>query len=159
MRTTELWDMGTKYVPNFIGVFPLDKMPKYLAAPANFIINTQTHNLPGEHWLAVSYQKGGHVFAFDSFGYYYPLLLQNYLQKLKRTGSVSYNKIPFQDASEDTCGHYCIAYLISINTGKLVVYSSLAAWHLYYSLISRRFNMEMKTFKSRNCASLMQTTH
>ena len=50
--------MGNKYVPNFAGVFPLDRLPKSLRAPANFIVNTHTHNLPGEHWIAVSYQKG-----------------------------------------------------------------------------------------------------
>ena len=115
MHTRELWKLGKKYVPHFKGVYPLDKMPKSLVAPSNLIINTHTHNLPGEHWLAVSYQKGGRVFAFDSFGMYYPSILQNYLRRLKRSCPVSYNRFQFQEVHEKTCGHYCIAYLIYIN--------------------------------------------
>lgn len=116
MLTHELWEMGEKYVPYFIAVFPIDKLPKYLVAPANFIVNTHTHNLPGEHWLAVSYQKGGHVHAFDSFGVYYPHMLRDYLQRLKRSCTVHYNNYQYQEINEKTCGLYCIAWLISINS-------------------------------------------
>ena len=65
MYTHELIKLGEKYVPHFLGVYPLDKLPSAIRAPSNFIVNTHTHNLPGEHWLAVSYQKGGIVYAFD----------------------------------------------------------------------------------------------
>ena len=95
MHTREVWKLGKKYIPHFRGVYPLDKLPKSLGVPSNIIINTHTHNLPGEHWLAVSYQKSGLVYAFDSFGLYYPTLLQNYLQKTRR--SVKYNRIQFQE--------------------------------------------------------------
>ena len=92
-------------------------MPKSLVAPSNIVINTYTHNLPGEHWLAVSYKKSGLIYAFDSFGLYYPTLLQNYLQRLKRrSGPVKYNRTQFQEVHEKTCGHYCIAYFTYINT-------------------------------------------
>jgi len=117
MHTREVWKLGKKYVPHFRGVYPLDKMPKSLVAPSNIVINTHTHNLPGEHWLAVSYQKSGLIYAFDFFGLYYPTLLQNYLQRLKRrSGPVKYNRTQFQEVHEKTCGHYCIAYLTYINT-------------------------------------------
>jgi hypothetical protein len=117
MRTGELWDLGDKYVPFFKGVFPLDKIPfsRTMKAPANFIINTQTSNLPGEHWLAVSYQEGGLVFAFDSFGIYYPRILRAYLESLRRSRKVHYNTVQYQEIHERTCGQYCIAWLIYIN--------------------------------------------
>ena len=115
MRADELWKMGKLYVPNFMGVFPLDKIPKNIQTPANFIVNTHTHNLPGEHWLAISYQNGGIVYAFDPFGFYYPPMLKYFLNKMKRTKPVIYNKIQYQDIHEKTCGLYCIAWLISIN--------------------------------------------
>lgn len=113
MHTRELWQMGDKYVPDFLGVFPLNKIPSSIRAPCNFIVNTHTHNLPGEHWIAVSYQRDGRVYAFDSFGLYYPLSLQNYLQRLRRSGSVYYNKQQFQELYERTCGHYCL-HMMSI---------------------------------------------
>ena len=123
MRTYELWRMGERYVPNFRGVFPLNKLPRFIHPPANLIVNTHTHNLPGEHWIAVSYQKGGIVFAFDPFGIYYPHLLRKYLLRLvARNGGggggcnkVHYNTVQFQEIDELTCGLYCIAWLICIN--------------------------------------------
>jgi hypothetical protein len=117
MNTGELWQMGLKHVPNFIGVYPLDKIPKIIA-PANLIINTHTHNLSGEHWIAVSYRTGGIVYAFDPFGFYYPKILQNYLYRLSPLRFVKYNTIQLQDWDEHTCGLYCIAWLIAINSDQ-----------------------------------------
>jgi len=113
MKTLELWKLGDKHVENFKGVFPLDTIPPNLKAPANFIVNTHTRNLPGEHWIAISYQKGGIVYAFDPFGWYYPQRLKKYLIKL-RPNRIFYNKLQFQGFLERTCGHYCIAWLTSL---------------------------------------------
>lgn len=113
MHTLELWRLGDKYVPNFAGVFPLNKMPRALRPPVNFIVNTDTHNLPGQHWLAVSYKKDGIVYAFDPFGVYYPRILKIYLIQLERTAPVRYNKTQYQSIFETTCGLYCLAWLIS----------------------------------------------
>ena len=117
MYTRELWDLGEKYVQNFIGVYPLDKIQSNITPTANFIVNTHTANLPGEHWIAVSYLNNGKVYAFDSFGVYYPRILRQKLQHLKRRSyPVQYNTIQFQNIFEKTCGLYCIAWLIYINT-------------------------------------------
>jgi hypothetical protein len=119
MYTHELLKLGNKYVPHFVGVFPLNKLPKSLRAPSNFIVNTHTHNLPGEHWLAVSYQKGGILYAFDPFGVYYPSILKIYLINIKRRiGPVRYNKVCYQDVFEKSCGLYCLAWLITINSTR-----------------------------------------
>ena len=108
--------MGKKYVPNFVGVFPLNRMPQALRAPANLIVNTDTHNLSGEHWLALSYQNGGIVHVFDPFGFYYPRILKIYANKLgRRTKPVIYNRTRYQGVLEQTCGLYCIAWLIKHN--------------------------------------------
>ena len=114
MHTLELWKMGKSHVPSFKGVYPLDKIPSNLIPPANFIVNTHTHNLPGEHWIAVSYLTRGIVFAFDPFGMYYPQRLKKYLVNLD-ADCIDYNKIQFQGIFEKTCGDYCIAWLIYLN--------------------------------------------
>lgn len=113
MRTDELWRLGDRYVPNFKGVYPLNKLPGGLKPSVNFIVNTHTHNLPGEHWIAVSYKRGGIVYAFDPFGKYYPHLLRSYLHQLKPLLCVKYNADQFQEFYETSCGHYCIAWLIT----------------------------------------------
>ena len=116
MDSHSVQKIGKKYIPNFVGVFPLNKLPQALRAPANLIVNTDTHNLPGQHWLAVSYQKGGVVYVFDSFGFFYPRILRIYLNKLRRTAPVRYNRIRYQSMHEQTCALYCLAWLITINT-------------------------------------------
>ena len=99
---------GQKNIPHFKGVFPLDKIPNHLIPPANFIINTDTHNLPGTHWIAISYQRRGIVHVFDPLGLYYPYLLANSLQKYGRT---RFNKIMYQDPRTATCGQHCLDWL------------------------------------------------
>ena len=106
--TNQLVKIGRKLLGNkFIGVFPLDKLPKYLKNGA-YIINTQSSNLPGEHWLAFVIKQHA-IEVFDSFGYYYPTLLVNKLQRLKR--NISYNRRQYQLHNETTCGQFCIVWL------------------------------------------------
>ena len=69
--------MEKKHFNNFIGVFPLDKLPSKIYYGDKLIVNTDTSNLPGEHWLAASYRKPGIIDAFDPLGLYYPTKLIN----------------------------------------------------------------------------------
>ena len=54
MLTHVLWEMGEKYVPYFIGVFPIDKLPKYLVA-LQILLPTPTLIIYREStgWLSV----------------------------------------------------------------------------------------------------------
>jgi len=74
MYTNQIADVASKHVDNFIGVFPLDKLPIHLphGGQTRFIVNTDSHNLSGQHWIAVSYEKGGIMRAFDPLGVHYP---------------------------------------------------------------------------------------
>ena len=115
MHTHELQKIGKQRIPSFVGVYPLDKMPRVLSkCGANYIVNTHTHNLPGEHWLAVCYRKGeGIIHAFDPFGLFYPKLFK---QSLLRYGlPVRYNRTKYQEIYERTCGHYCLSWLMIMN--------------------------------------------
>ena len=104
-------------IDNFIGVFPLNRLPPSLTIyrkPLCFIVNTDSANLPGQHWLAVSYSRCGIVRAFDPLGVFYPDLLANYLAKRGR--HVIFNRTTYQDPSRRTCGQHCLRWLKSINT-------------------------------------------
>lgn len=100
-------------IRGFRGVFPLDALPQDLcirtAPPYRFIVNTHTNNLPGEHWLAVSYEKGNHILVFDPLGFYYPPKLIKYLAKFKR--KLVFNKVPYQSANSRQCGQWCLRWL------------------------------------------------
>lgn len=91
----------------FIGVFPLDKLPSWIPN-GGLIVNSQTSNLEGEHWIAV-YIHPNVIKVFDPMGLFYPPLLVSKLEKLKRR--IEYNRIMYQSPFTETCGHYCILWL------------------------------------------------
>lgn len=109
MYANELVRAGRK-IPGFIGVYPLDKIPQHLEVPSCFIINTDTHNLKGRHWLAVSYENGGIAYAFDPLGVYYPQILVDHLHRLP-FHKIIYNNKMYQMPWEKTCGRYCLSFL------------------------------------------------
>ena len=108
--TSVLSAYGKKHIVNFIGVFPLDKLPIHLVKNSKFIVNTDTHNLPGKHWIAVSYEKGGIIYAFDPFGIFYPTCLITYLSHKPRARIVLNRKM-YQHPMEKSCGWYCLRFL------------------------------------------------
>ena len=113
MYSQQLNELGKKHVRGFIGVFPLDKIPSHIGTPPkSFIVNTDTHNLPGRHWIAVSYEQGGIAHAFDPLGFFYPfpLIAQLHTNPYRR---VFYNYTMYQKPWERTCGQHCLSFLIS----------------------------------------------
>jgi hypothetical protein len=94
---------------SWLGVFPLDHIP--MIEPGGFIVNTQTSNLPGEHWIAV-YIKPFEINVFDPLGCYYPSLLVNTLERMSCT--IKYNKYHCQDPLTQSCGQYCLLWLTSM---------------------------------------------
>lgn len=117
MNTLELWNIGDYIFGNeqFVGVYPLNKMPP-LSTLKNFtsmIINTETHNLPGQHWLAV-FVCPLSIHTFDPLSVYYPALLVSYLER-DPMRKVVYNRIQRQDPGKPTCGQHCILWLVDMS--------------------------------------------
>jgi hypothetical protein len=97
---------------NFIGTFARDQLPRIL--PKKFIaliVNTDPSTKPGEHWIAITFNKDGTGEYFDSYGLP-PLNLEfiKFMQKHSPNGWV-YNPVTLQCFDCITCGHYCIAYV------------------------------------------------
>ena len=105
MNTTELEILGNTLLDDFIGVFPLDRLP---TIKGSFIINTHTHKLPGEHWIAVKVRMHN-IYVFDPMGMYYPSKLVSHLHRSRK--HVVYNKSPIQNLNTRTCGQLCIVWL------------------------------------------------
>ena len=115
MYTNELEYLGQKHVKHFVGVFPLDKIPSHICPTSRLIINTDTHNLGGKHWIALSFEKGGIVLAFDPLGFFYPQILINKLYNNPMVKRVHFNRKMIQMPWEKTCGQHCIKFLKSLS--------------------------------------------
>ena len=50
----------------FMGVFPSDKLPRFISRPALLVCNTDASHLPGLHWIAifVDYDGRGEFYGF-----------------------------------------------------------------------------------------------
>ena len=66
-------------IPNFRGVFMRDTLPEYPRNTECGIVNFNTHNQPGSHWVCY-YKDGRKRIYFDSFGQITPSEVQRYLK-------------------------------------------------------------------------------
>ena len=95
-------DMMTKDL--YHGEFPMDQLPALQRGA--YIINTDDHDEPGQHWLAIYYDEV--VEYFDSFGL---LPLDSRLEEFIGEDYV-YNVTPLQQLYSNACGFYCVYYIL-----------------------------------------------
>ena len=69
-------------IPDFRGVFMRDTLPQYPLNVEFGIVNFNTSNQPGSHWVCYYRNKNGRIY-FDSYGRITPVEIQRYL----KTGS------------------------------------------------------------------------
>ena len=94
----------------FGGVFPCDTLPLNRKQFSTFIVNLDTHDQAGTHWIAIFFDKNNRVFYFDSYGI--EPTNKNILNFMKRNAKeIFYNKFCFQDDSTTTCGYFCLYFL------------------------------------------------
>lgn len=111
---------------DFEGVFASNNLPTGNNPNRSFIINTDSKNLPGQHWIAVIIRDNvGYV--FDSLSMIPPpLRLTNWMNQ--RYHQWNYNKRRVQPIDSTLCGVYCIHFLYYVlNSNELfdVVFDSL----------------------------------
>lgn len=96
---------------NFIGVFPADVLPAIQKETA-LIVNTDTHDKEGSHWLAMFIQDEVTLEFFDSFGFP-PSAYQPFISEYaSRFPKVKWNRTSFQSLTSNVCGQYCTYYLL-----------------------------------------------
>lgn len=96
----------------FLGVFSLNHLPRSVPRlPALFIINTNTNNLPGEHWKAiyVSNKREGEV--FDSLAMPVELILQHWMNLFTRKWIAS--TLTLQNPLAPSCGAYVLYFVMT----------------------------------------------
>ena len=72
-------------IPDFRGVFMRDTLPQYPLNVECGIVNFNTSNQPGSHWVCYYRNKNERIY-FDSYGQITPVEIQRYL----KTGSESW---------------------------------------------------------------------
>ena len=87
----------------FLGVLPIDRLPLSITyLPVLFIVNTNSSNLPGQHWKAiyVSSHRIGEV--FDSLATPVSIQLEQWLNAFTRRWTLS--RVILQNPLSPTCG-------------------------------------------------------
>ena len=120
----ELIQSDEKARKDFLGVFPLDKIPNRLKYPCSFIVNTDPSSKPGQHWLAFYFKKDRHCIFFDSYGNSPEFFkLKNFI--FKHSTSFSFNSKILQSNISSLCGYYCCLFILFISRGfKLVDFTA-----------------------------------
>jgi len=107
MSSLQINKLGEKLLGSkWIGVFPLNRIP--VIRNGGMVINNQSEDLPGEHWIAV-YIDDLTVSVFDPLGQVYPALLVSKIMKTRK--KIVFNRIMYQDPFSQTCGQHCISWL------------------------------------------------
>lgn len=109
-------------VPGYLGTFPRDQLPLDAERGTSLIINTDSSDGPGEHWVAV-YVDDKDIEYFDPYGL--PPFHEEIASFLERNGRrITINHVTLQTPGYSvTCGHY--ACLFVLFRGRGLEYESL----------------------------------
>lgn len=95
----------------FIGVFSSNNIPKYVQQKNFcFIANTMRKGTRGEHWIACYSDTKNTIEYFDSFAEEPNCDMRKSL--LAKYSNVKQSRFVLQSSFSDTCGHYCICFLV-----------------------------------------------
>ena len=96
---------------NFRGVFALDEMPHLLSGEHNLIVNLDTRNLPGSHWVAIHIQHAN-AYYFDSQHLSEPHpMLYHHLLKYCNVKQIYTWRFAVQPKNSKLCGPHCVYFL------------------------------------------------
>ena len=106
---------------DFRSVFMRDTLPQYPLNVECGIVNFNTSNQPGSHWVCY-YRKKNERIYFDSYGQITPVEVQRYL----KTGIefnrgkvvIQRNREIVQAPNTVVCGHICLYVLKSLSNGE-----------------------------------------
>ena len=110
MKTEEINKAMENY-SGFVGTFPSDEIPD-IEPNEGVIVNTDTKDKPGTHWIAIYRPEHASVEYFDSFGLP-PLIPQiiDYMNKIAGPRGWTYSISSLQHEESDSCGQHCLNFL------------------------------------------------
>ena len=90
-----------------MGVYPIDLIPQDLPIPSIIVVNLDSSEKKGSHWVVLHYQRK-HVECFDSVGKQPNKEIHNLLSSKRFT--YKYNKKRLQSPYTESCGLFCFYY-------------------------------------------------
>ena len=104
--------------PMFLGVFACDRLPSSIdkSRPTLLVCNTDTHDMPGEHWISIYIEDSSYAEYFDSFGGPPEAPFRTFLHR--HCARWIYADRHLQSVISRFCGHYCIFYCLHRARGK-----------------------------------------
>ena len=118
MNTIQIDHILRRQLPNFLGVYARNRLPRGLKKRHSFslIANTDPDNKNGQHWIAIYVDESDNGEYYDPFGF--PPIHQSFENFLKkRCSQWIYNRVVVQHPFSTVCGQHCIVYLILRNRG------------------------------------------
>jgi hypothetical protein len=104
---TNVPDLST----HWIGVRPLDQIPKQIKLKKFVIVNTSVKSQREGHWIVLSRPHKGTLELFNSLGYHTIDAIKPYLNFPFKT-EIIYNNSPVQKPYTSSCGLYCIYFAV-----------------------------------------------
>ena len=103
---------GSPAASVFRGVYAINQLPENtLASPFTLIVNTQTSNLPGLHWIGVWMDEDRLAEVFDPLAQPTQPRLRKWLYSQKALRIVR-NYRMVQHPRSSVCGHFVLVYVL-----------------------------------------------
>lgn len=103
--------IASKY---FVGVYPSDRIPTLNSLPAGVVLNLDSSQESGSHWVAAWVNSNGTAVYFDSYGL--PPLKRSIISFLDEF-EWEINTKRFQHFTSQDCGYYTILFVILSSRG------------------------------------------
>ena len=118
LTNLELIDYANKLnISNCRGIFMRDTLPKIPHKIECGIVNFNTSQEPGSHWVCYSKNEDDRIY-FDSYGQVTPFEIQNYLKKKNERGiGVIQRNTDIVQHKANICGHLCL-FVLKALTGE-----------------------------------------
>jgi len=97
---------GILYGDSFLGVYGAEQAPGHLPPSSCMVLNTDTSDKPGVHWVGLISDDAGNTYFYDSYRRSYKTLSKHW--RNKRWLQVINNE-PEQSMVSNICGHLTLA--------------------------------------------------
>ena len=99
----------------FKGAFPCDRIPKLLDNEYSIVVNCDSQNQPGSHWVALVI-RGNFVYFFDSFGrsydnFSFPEVFRKNISEICFNRKLRFQNKVLQGFHSYTCGEFCVYFI------------------------------------------------
>ena len=153
----------------FAGVYACDQLSsiEINTYPRSFVVNNDSMELPGSHWIAIYFNEQMKEEFFDSYGKH-PIQYNKYFLDFMNRNAVKWehNKIQLQSAFSSVCGQYCIYFLHHRGRKRPMssivnsfVNDKLCNDQLVYDFVRRKYRQIQPSLKQDNAKQMSKALY